>query len=535
MKYKNVIEEFPAQWSQLKTILEDSSINKIGYNLKTVMHVLHSCSIELNGLYFDTLLAAYIINPGVKDLSLSTLLIEQGIIDTNLSHNTSKESEDIRNESVINYQGKACGLNYTLYQKLDLELVDKVRDVYFSVEMPLTLVLYKMEQKGVLISLESLHSQKKYLEDRIKALEGEIYDMIGHKFNINSPKQLGTILFDELKLPKQRKNKTGLSTDEKVLNALEHSHPVITKIKEYREVNKLYSTYVIGVEKLVDGSNHLHTSFTQYITSTGRLSSINPNLQNIPVRSDIGKKIREMFIVPKDSYLVSIDYSQIELRFIAYFSQDPTMIDAFKKGNDIHASTAAEIFNVKESDVTPNQRRMAKIINFGIAYGMSEYGLSSQLGIPREEASKVIEQYFATYKGVREYLNKTIIQAENQKYTESLLGRRRYIPSILSPQRSLREHARREAINMPLQGSNADLIKMAMIEIEKQIKYFDVPVHMILQVHDELLFEIETRDETVLKQISEKLADIMSNIIKLDVEIKVDVRYGENWGDLKHV
>jgi DNA polymerase-1 len=354
---------------------------------------------------------------------------------------------------------------------------------------------------------------------------------VGHQFNINSPQQLSTVLFEELKLPTARKTKTSYSTGASVLEELRGVHPVIEFILDYRQLSKLKSTYIDALPSLVNPkTKRVHTSFNQTRTATGRLSSSEPNLQNIPVRGELAKEIRQAFIAPKGSSLLAADYSQIDLRALAHLSQDKSLLDAFRHDEDIHSATAAQVFGVKPQAVTPEMRRVAKTVNFGVIYGMSDYGLEQATGLSREEASQFITAYFEKYPGVKKYLESTKEQVRKEGYVQTILGRRRSIPEINSSNRMVREAAERMAINMPVQGTSADIIKVAMINLDREIAKRKLASKMLLQVHDELIFEVPQKELEEMKGLA---PEIMSTALKLSVPLKVDIKTGQNWGEME--
>jgi len=395
--------------------------------------------------------------------------------------------------------------------------------------MPLVPVLARMELKGVKVDKEKLEVMEKILDAKIKELEKEIYELAGEKFNINSPKQLSHVLFERLKLKPIKKTKTGFSTDVEVLAQLALEHPLPEKILYYRQLTKLRSTYVQGLISMINPeTKRIHTSFNQAVTATGRLSSSEPNLQNIPVRTELGKMIREAFIAENGYVILSADYSQIELRILAAFSKDEKLIDAFAKGEDIHTRTACEIFGVSPNKVTPEMRRRAKTVNFGVIYGISPYGLSQELKIPVEEAAEYIHRYFERYPKVRAYLDSIINEATEKGYVTTLLGRRRFIPELFSSNKTTKELGKRYAINTPIQGSAADIIKLAMIKIDKLLQEKKSKSSMILQVHDELIFEIW---EPELEEMKTAIKKIMENVYPLEVPLVVDIGIGKSWGE----
>jgi DNA polymerase-1 len=382
-----------------------------------------------------------------------------------------------------------------------------------------------------LLDSKLLEDMSRRLGDRLTALESEIYKCVGHQFNINSPKQLGPVLFEELHLPTEQKKKGSWSTEASVLEALRGVHPVVEFILEYRQLNKLKSTYIDALPGLVNPrTGRVHTSFNQTRTATGRLSSSDPNLQNIPVRGELGREIRRAFVAPPGCVLLSGDYSQIDLRALAHLSQDAMLLSTFERGEDIHTATAAQLFNVESGSVTADMRRLAKTVNFGVIYGMSGYGLEQATEFSREEAERFISSYFEKYPGVRHYLDDTKMEARRQGYVQTILGRRRYIPEINSANRMIREAAERMAINMPVQGTSADIIKVAMLNLEEEMDFRKLASKLILQVHDELIFEVPEGEITVMQEIVPRL---MACAITLSVPVKVDVKIGCTWGQME--
>jgi DNA polymerase-1 len=369
------------------------------------------------------------------------------------------------------------------------------------------------------------------LGEQLRKLEVDIYNYVGHQFNINSPQQLSAVLFQELKLTPARKTKGAYSTGASVLDELRGVHPVIELIMNYRQLAKLKSTYIDSLPGLINfKTGRVHTSFNQTRTATGRLSSSDPNLQNIPIRGELGKEIRRAFIAPAGTELIGADYSQIDLRVLGHLSQDENLLGAFRRDEDIHSATAAQLFAVERAQVTPDMRRVAKTVNFGVIYGMSEYGLEQATELSREEASKFIAAYFEKYPGVKQYLESTKKRARETGYVQTLLGRRRAIPEIHSPNRQIREAAERMAINMPVQGTSADIIKVAMINLYREMNKRQVKSKLLLQVHDELVFEVPEAEQEEMRQI---VPQIMSTALKLDIPLKVDVKTGTNWGEME--
>jgi DNA polymerase-1 len=388
-----------------------------------------------------------------------------------------------------------------------------------------------MERNGIALDIGLLKDMSQEMVEEMVRIEDEIYRSVGHRFNINSTQQLGRILFDELRLPSGRKTKSGYSTDISILENLRGAHPVIEHVIEYRQLAKLKSTYVDALPALMDPeTGRVHTSFNQTVTATGRLSSSDPNLQNIPVRTEIGKRIRQAFVAPGDGFkLLTADYSQIELRVMAHLSQDPGLLAAFARDEDIHAATASQVFGVEMTDVTSEMRRIAKVVNFGVIYGMGDYGLEQATGLSRQEAADFINAYFEKYRGVKDYVQSTKQHAVEKGYVQTILGRRRHIPDIHSRNYQLRQAAERMAINMPVQGTAADIIKLAMINVQNEMNRQNLQSRMILQVHDELLFEVP-HDE--IERMKRLVPEIMSAAMEISVPLKVDTKLGRNWGEM---
>ncbi len=522
----------------LKPIFEDNAIRKIGQNIKYENVILANYGIKLGDIYFDTMVASYLLNPSKLNHNLSSIALEY------LNHKMTEITELIGKgknqitmdkvdvQRVCKYCCEDSDVTFRLRNILEAQLRDKGLFPLFSeVEMPLVEVLSGMEESGVSLDVDYLNEMSKGMQKKLNALTKDIYEIAGCEFNINSPKQLQEILFVRLKLPPVKKTKTGLSTDEEVLEKLATKHSLPKALLEYRELSKLKSTYLDALPRLINQkTKRVHTSFNQTVTSTGRLSSSEPNLQNIPIRAEIGRLIRKAF-VPKDrnSYIVSADYSQIELRILAHLSKDKVLIDAFKNDLDIHRHTASLIFGVSENKVTDAQRSQAKTVNFGIVYGMSAYGLSKDLGIEVEKAGQFIDAYFERYPKVREFINNCIEEARKEGFVTTLLNRRRYIPEINSENLNIRNFAERTAINTPIQGSAADMIKSAMIAIHRELESRKLKSLMILQVHDELVFEVPKNE---LEELTRLAREKMETIMPLSVPIKVNISMGKNWLEL---
>lgn len=499
-----------------KPFFESRSIQKIGYDVKRITLALWNADIYPEAFDFDNMIAAYLLNPERSDYPIDEL----SAINLGMSLATDEPNGRLLLEAIANLKLKPV-LEERLIEKELLKLFEEV-------EMPLVPVLAKMEHEGVGLDVQYLDELSKEVQIFLEDLEQGIYTLAGQEFNINSPQQLGSILFEKLGLPKSKKTKTGYSTDAGVLHKLAPSHPIVEKILAFRELTKLKSTYIDALPKLINPkTGRLHTSFNQTVTATGRLSSSNPNLQNIPVRTELGQRIREAFIPsnPGDIFL-SADYEQIELRLLAHYSGEEILINAFKEGMDIHQATAMQIFGVLPEQMTPQMRRMAKMVNFGVLYGMSPYGLSERLNIPLQDAKVFIDKYFSSLPKVEEFIKHTIQEAREKGYVETLLGRRRYIPELKSSNSSTRGLGERFAVNAPLQGTAADIIKLAMIRINKQIEEEGLQTKMVLQVHDELIFEIPPQE----REIAEKLIKtMMENAYPLRIGLKVEVSVGYNW------
>jgi DNA polymerase-1 len=439
-------------------------------------------------------------------------------------------------EAVGTYGRNEAAAVCRLVPILAAELRDAGLDALFrEVELPLVPVLAQMERAGVAIDVPYLQKLSRELADRLGEIEAKAYEVVGHQFNINSPAQLGDVLYKELKLPQSRRTRTGqASTGAEVLEELRGVHPIVDLVLEHRQLQKLKSTYVDSLPLMVNpDTERVHTSFNQTVAATGRLSSTDPNLQNIPIRTELGKRVRCAFVTGSpDTCLLSADYSQIELRVLAHVTRDPTLVEAFAKGQDIHAATAAEVLDVPIQDVTSDQRRLAKVVNFGVLYGMSEYGLSQQSGLPPEQAGQFIKRYFDEFGTVKAYQDNVLREAEQRGYVTTLLERRRYIPELTSKIYAVRQAGYRQAINHPIQGTASDIVKIAMIRVQRLIDEHFPSTLMMLQVHDELLFEIP-RDDLI--PFAHELRPIMRDAMQLSVPLDVELRAGNNWEELKHL
>jgi DNA polymerase-1 len=532
------IEQLPLEQviARLKPLLEDNALAKLTHNGKYDTTVLAEYGIAVKNLTFDSMLAAYLLGEkslGLKTLAFSKLAIEMTPIADLIGSGAKQISmSQVEIARAADYACADADMTGRLKAMLEPELHRHgLWQLFAEVELPLMPVLVHMERNGIALDTELLQQMSHRLGEQLLKLEAEVYNSVGHQFNINSPQQLSTVLFEELRLPPQRKTKGSYSTGASVLEELRGTHPVIEFILDYRQLSKIRSTYIDALPSLVNPkTRRVHTSFNQTRTATGRLSSSEPNLQNIPVRGELGKEVRQAFIAPPGSYLLATDYSQIDLRALAHLSQDKSLLDAFRGDEDIHTATAAQVFGVEPSAVTPDMRRVAKTVNFGVIYGMSDYGLEQATGLSREEAAQFIAAYFEKYPGVKKYLESTKEQARKLGYVQTILGRRRSIPEINSSNRQVREAAERMAINMPVQGTSADIIKVAMINLDREIEKRRLKSKMLLQVHDELIFEVP---ETELEEMRQLAPEIMSTALKLSVPLKVDIKAGRNWGEME--
>ena len=524
---------------KLEYIFTSNEIKKLGYNLKDDYIALKPYSIKLENIYFDITIAEYLID------SMSSTSYECSAIAMKYLTKKVKTKEELLGKGVK--AKKYQDLSFEELSSHISQIIDTVKSVMpimeenlkesnmdgllYHVEMPLVEVLAYMEYEGVKVDKEKLNELGSQFKEIIKKLESEIYEISGEEFNINSPKQLGVILFEKLGLPVIKKTKTGYSTNAEVLDKLKDQSPIIDKIIEYRQIVKLNSTYVEGLLSIINPiDGRIHSSFNQTITTTGRISSTEPNLQNIPVKLEMGRNIRKVFISDKGCKLVDADYSQVELRVLAHMSQDETMIDAFKHNEDIHTKTASQVFNVSMDEVTSKQRSDAKAVNFGIVYGKSDFGLSEDLNIPVKQAKEYIENYFNKYNKIKEFMDNIIDDASSNGYVTTILNRRRYIPEIKSSNFMLRNAGKRAAMNAPIQGSAADIIKIAMINVYKKLEENNLKSKLILQVHDELIVEAVDSEIDIVKKI---VKDEMENAVCLDVNLDVDLNIGDSWYDTK--
>ncbi|MDB4349713.1 DNA polymerase I [Omnitrophica bacterium] len=526
---------------KLKDILQDENVRKIGQNIKYEKLILLNYGIDLRGIAFDTMVASYLLSPSKLNHNLGDISLEYlghkmtPITDLIGKGKKAITMDQVDIETVSRYCCEDSDVTFRLKNILRKRLKEQgLDDLFYQIEMPLIDVLASMEFKGVALDSDLLKVMSKEMESATVKNAADIHEMCDCEFNINSPKQLSEVLFGKLDLPVIKRTKTGISTDEEVLKKLSVEHAVPAAILEYRELMKLKSTYIDSLPKLINPkTGRLHTSFNQTITATGRLSSSQPNLQNIPIKREMGRKVRQAFITASDKYiLLSSDYSQVELRILAHLSGDSRLIDAFKNDRDIHAFTASLVYDIPEEKVTQDMRGQAKTVNFGIIYGMSAFGLSKSLEIEPAKAQEFIDAYFERYHDVKAYLDETIEEARQNGFVATLMKRRRYIPDIASENVRLRQFAERTAINTPIQGSAADLIKAAMIEVQNEFKRKRLKSSMILQVHDELVFEVL---KTELKKVKKIVKEKMEHIAELKVPIKTNISVGRNWLDLKEL
>lgn len=525
----------------LRPIFEDPERPKIGHNLKYEHEILSRYDIPLRGLDFDTMIAAYLVNPNARGLSLSALALARlGVEMTPIESLIGKGKSQITMDLVdINtaaaYAGADADMTFRLHSLLRRELADReLTDLFTRVEMPLVSVLADMEQTGVALDTGVLEAMSREMTESLGALEGRIYEIAGRPFNISSTQQLGRILFGELKLPAGRRTKTGYSTDSEVLENLRGKHEIVDLILDFRQLLKLKNTYIDALPSLVNPEDRrIHTDFNQTVAATGRLSSSNPNLQNIPIRGEIGRKIRRAFVPShSDHVLLAADYSQIELRILAAMSHDPRLVNAFATGEDVHRATASAVFGVPLDEVTSDQRRIAKVVNFGIIYGIGENRLAHETGITRPEAAEFIANYNATYAGVKSFMDEMRRTAALYGYVSTLMNRRRYMPDIHSDHPGVRQAAERAAINMPIQGTAADIIKLAMIEVHRRLAEDFPEAKMVLQVHDELVFDVPREH---LERVAKVVRETMEKALDVGVPLEVEVKAGPDWYDMSEL
>lgn len=529
-------KEAERQLAIFKPFFENQAIEKVGQNIKFDLLVLRSCGISVQGKLFDTMVAHYLLNPELRhgmDYMAETYLHYRTIHIEELIGSKGKEQKSMREvnpETVCDYAAEDADITLKLKNILEKEICENnLSALFHDIECPLIYVLADMEWTGVRLDLEALKELSVELTEELTRIEEKIIRMAGISFNVNSPKQIGEVLFEQMKIIENpKKTKTGqYSTSESELEKLRNKHPIIEKILEHRGLKKLLSTYIDAFPQLINRqTGKIHTSFNQSVTATGRLSSTNPNLQNIPIRDERGKEMRKVFIPDKGCFFLSADYSQIELRIMAHLSKDKNMTEAFNSGYDIHAATASKIYNLPLNEVTSDMRRKAKTANFGIIYGISVFGLSERLNIPRSEAKELIDGYFATYPEVKRYMEQSIGTAQEKGYVETIFGRKRFLSDINSRNTVVRGYAERNAINAPIQGSAADIIKVAMIHIFKRLEEEGLKSKMILQVHDELNFNVIANE---LERVKKIVIEEMEAAYPLRVPLKTDCGVGENW------
>lgn len=525
------------QENNLKHLLEDAEINKNVFDLKRTTVGLNRIDVHAHGLNYDMLLASYLINNenNSNDVGEVCHLYGDYSVKTDLEVYGKGKSEHVPSDDKVLYNHLASKV--VAIEKLKPLLLKKLKeheqdDLFENIEIPTARVLSTMEISGIKVEASTLIQLQNEFAVRLKELEDKIYQQAGERFNLNSPKQLGHILFDKLGLPPLKKTKTGYSTSVEVLNQLRNQSPIVGEILDYRQIAKIQSTYVKGLLDVIQPDGRVHTRYLQTLTATGRLSSVDPNLQNIPTRTDEGKQIRKAFVpTEKDGYILSCDYSQIELRVLSQISGDEHMQEAFNTGYDIHSHTAMKIFHLDSpKDVTSLMRRRAKTVNFGIVYGISDYGLSKRLNISRKQAEEFIAEYFTQYPQVKDYMDKAVQVARDKGYAETIMHRRRYLPDIHSKNHNVRAFAERTAINSPIQGSAADIIKIAMINMQKKLDELHLKTKMVIQVHDELIFDVPKDELEAVKKI---VPEVMQSAVKLDVPLVADTGWGHNWYDAK--
>jgi len=525
--------------SEMKNILEDAAISKYGHDIKNLITYLRTKGIRLNGLAFDSMIAAYIIDPSRSTYTVSQLANEYLNMDLEAIEHLSGKGKNfvpfgqIPVEKLSDTAGLHAVAVFNLKEKLDSILeANGQKKLYYEIELPLIEVLSEMEYWGFKVNIDELKEYSYELEERINIITEEIYSMAGEEFNINSPKQLGVILFEKLGLPVIKKTRTGYSTDAEVLDQLSSRHEIVSKILEYRQLVKLKSTYAEGLLNVVNPSTgRIHSSFNQTVTATGRISSTEPNLQNIPVKLEMGRKIRKVFVAEDNNFILTdADYSQIELRILAHITGDENMIEAFKNNEDIHTTTASRVFGVPADSVTPLMRSKAKAVNFGIVYGIGEFSLSKDLGISRKEAKRYIDGYLDKYPGVRQYMHDIVEQGKKNGYVTTIFNRRRYLPELKSTNYNIRAFGERIAMNTPIQGSAADVIKIAMVKVYRALKERKLRSRLILQVHDELIVETFADEKESVEEI---LKECMENAVNLKVPLNIDIKSGKSWYETK--
>ncbi|MGM7682515.1 DNA polymerase I [Cytobacillus sp. Hm23] len=522
--------------NMFKEWAKNEEMKKTVFDGKKAIVSLHWKGIQLAGIDFDTIIASYILDPSDTNDEVTSIAKRYGmseILTDEQVYGKGAKRKIPEQQQLMEHLIRKANALYKMKDQLINDLQENEQlDLLLNLEMPLSSILAKMEEIGVNVNIDKLKLMGDELTKQLSNLENAIYELAGESFNINSPKQLGVILFEKLNLPVIKKTKTGYSTSADVLEKLKTKHNIIAEILHYRQLGKLKSTYIDGLLKVVHkDTSKIHTRFNQVLTQTGRLSSIDPNLQNIPIRLEEGRKIRQAFVSSKEDWVIfAADYSQIELRVLAHIANDANLIAAFNQDLDIHTKTAMDVFHVNENDITSNMRRQAKAVNFGIVYGISDYGLSQNLGITRKEAANFIQRYFDSFPGVKNYMDDIIQEAKQKGYVSTLLQRRRYIPEITSRNFNVRSFAERTAMNTPIQGSAADIIKLAMIKMANRLHHEGLEAKLLLQVHDELIFEAPQEEIEILKQL---VPDVMESAVELTVPLKVDYSYGPTWYDAK--
>ena len=522
--------------NEFRPVFENENSLKVGQNIKYDMIVLQNYGVQVKGPLFDTMIAHYVLQPELRHgmdylaeiyLRYQTIHIDELI---GPKGKNQKNMRDLAPKDVYRYACEDADVTLKLKNVLEKELKENDAErLFYDIEMPLVPVLVNIERNGVLLDTEALKQSSAHFTAQMENIEKEIYELAGETFNIASPKQVGEVLFDKLRIvEKAKKTKTGqYVTSEEVLESLRHKHPVVEKILEHRGLKKLLGTYIDALPQLINPrTGRVHTSFNQTVTATGRLSSSNPNLQNIPIRDENGKEIRKAFIPDEGCLFFSADYSQIELRIMAHLSEDKNMIDAFLSNHDIHAATAAKIYKIDLQDVGSDMRRKAKTANFGIIYGISVFGLAERMNVERKEAKELIDGYFETYPGVKAYMDKSIRVAQEKGYVETIFHRKRFLPDINSRNAVVRGYAERNAINAPIQGSAADIIKVAMARIYQRFQTEGIQAKMILQVHDELNFSVPVEEK---ERVEEIVIEEMEHAYRMHVPLKADCGWGKNW------
>lgn len=526
--------EKAVQSAAFKTWLKDPAKKKIVFDAKATRVALLHEGLDLQGVEIDVLLAAYILNPGEKNEEIASIARRMGAgqlqYDEEVYGKGAKKA--VPDFPVLaEHVARKTGALYQLQSGLMEDLAaNELSELFTELELPLAMILAEMEHQGVKVDISRLKAMGDELDGRLKKMEKEIHELAGESFNINSPKQLGVILFEKLELPVIKKTKTGYSTAADVLEKLASEHEMIPKLLLYRQLKKLHSTYVEGLLKVVSKDTHkIHTRFNQALTQTGRLSSTDPNLQNIPIRLEEGRKIRQAFVPSEKGWkMFAADYSQIELRVLAHISGDEKLLEAFLQDKDIHTQTAMDVFHVAEDEVDGNMRRQAKAVNFGIVYGISDYGLSENLQIPRKEAKTFIDKYFSIYPGVKQYMEDIVQEAKHNGFVSTIMKRRRYLPEITSRNFNQRSFAERTAMNTPIQGTAADIIKKAMIDLHARLAEENLAANLLMQVHDELILEAP---EEEIEKLASIVPEVMEKTVQLDVPLKVDPSYGDSWFD----